>query len=179
MSNTMTKEALDLWRLNSSTLKEFMNKGTEPDKDFLSGYLYRGLNVGFLARLIGRRKFIKYFKDFPISSLLAFLGNNFMVKQNDPDEEYIKLFKDGSPIPEGYFLIEVAEDNREWNHYQDAIFLDYGKGNNKRYQPAKLLRDYLVQPFPGNKEILLGHAYFAIFGFKVPFTFFILERISD
>jgi len=171
MSNTMTKEALDLWRLNSSTLKEFMNKGTEPSRPSLNGYLFRGLNVGFLARLIGRRKFIKSFN--------ILLGNNFMVKQNDPDEEYIKLFEDGVPIPEGYFFIESAEDNRKWNHYQDATFLDYGKGNNKWYEPAKLLRDYLVQPFPGNKEILLGHAYFAIFGFKVPFTFFVLERISD
>jgi len=168
----MSTDALTLWKLSNPTLKVLMNKGTEPSRALLSGYLYRGLNVGFLARLIGRRKFIKSFKNFPI-------GNNFMVKQNDPDEEYIKLFKDGNPIPEGYFLIGSADDNRKWNHYQNAIFLDYGRGNNKWYQPARLLRDYLVQPAPRNREILLGHAYFAIFGFKVPFTFFVLERISD
>jgi len=155
-------------------LKALMNKGKEPSKEFLDGHLFRGLNVGFLPRLIGRRKFIKSFYK---KRGLFLIGSNLRVKQNDPDEEYIKLLKGGGPRPEGYFLVESAKDNTKWNHYQDAAFLSYGRGNNAWYQPAKLLRDYLVNPFPENGNILLGHAYFAIGPFQVSFGFFVLEKV--
>ena len=76
---------------------------------------------------------------------------------------------------EGYFLIERAEGR--WNKYPDAILLHYGRADNKWYEPSRFLRDYLIQPYSNNPNILLGKAYFALFPF-IGF-FFILERINQ
>jgi len=143
----LSSAAINLW--NSKNLEELMEIGRAPTN--LSG-LYMGLNTGFVARFIKRVKFIKsFYPEYGTSGVQ--MGNNFKVQQNEPGDEYIKNFKNGSPVPEGYFRVEYS--NKDWNKYPDAVLLNYGE-SNPWYQPARFLRDYLVQPFD-NPVILFYH----------------------
>lgn len=170
--SSMSKSALALWGTDNLEKKKLMRDGRQPET--FVGSEFMGLNTGFLPKLFGFQKFIK---TFYLKDTLTF-GNNFRVKQNNPESEYVKLFKDYQPVPQGHFLVVSAKDRDKWNHYSDAVFLDYGIINNAWYQPARLLRDYLVQPFPENPGILLGHAYFAVGPFQISGAFFVLERIK-
>lgn len=172
MKNFMSKQALALWESSNSELKSLMESSQKPEKEYLAGSEFMGLNVGFITKVIKRTKFIKSF----YMNAGELMGNNFMVEQNDPAGHYHKLNNDGRPKAEGYFLVE---SNPAWNHYSDTAFLDYGKGGNKWYQPVKLLRDYLNMVMVySSPDILLGHAYLAL-GLKVSVGFFVLERIKE
>lgn len=177
MSSQMT--AFSLWSsTDNREKKDLMEAGFSPDREYLIGAEYKGLNTGFLPGLFGVRKFIKTFYLEDVHKLE--FGNNFRVKQNDPEDEHIKLLKDGQPIAQGYFLVLSLKKmvDPKWSHYKRAAFLNYGHGGNKWYEPAKVLRDYIVQPFEDNPNILLGHAYFAVAGFQISGAFFVLERIK-
>ena len=176
-NNVMSKEALRLWFSSTSTLKELMNVGKQPNKESLAGSEYLGLTVGRLPEWFGFQKFVKAFHltEFQWSGN-PIIGNNLRVTQNGFAALYIKLKKNGKPVEQGYFVVESARDNPKWNHYNNASFLDYGKGDNSLKEPARFLRDYLVQPFPENKDILLGHAFIYILGLKFSVGFFVLEK---
>ena len=58
------------------------------------------------------------------------------------------------------------------------MLLDYGASHrNPPLGLERALRHYLVQPYPANPDLLLGKAYFAVDGFRVPSNFFVLERL--
>lgn len=177
---TMSKEALKLWFSSTSTLKVFMNLGKQPNRESLVGE-YLGLNTGPLPKWLGFQKFVKSLRisDAWLMKPMELIGNNFRVTQNGFAELYIKLMKDGKPVEQGYFVVESASNNPNWNHYPDAAFLDYGKGDNDWKEPARFLRDYLVQPFPDNKDILLGHAFIYILGLKISVGFFVLQKVTE
>ena len=61
------------------------------------------------------------------------------------------------------------------NAYLHALLLDYGRGN-PWYDPSRQLRDYLVRCVPGSDDLLLGKAYMALGPWRIPATFFLLER---
>jgi hypothetical protein len=56
------------------------------------------------------------------------------------------------------------------------VLLDYGRGGNKPLDPTAGLRDYLVRVDPGNDDLFLGKAYYAVGPLRVPSNFFLLER---
>jgi hypothetical protein len=172
-----TEEALQLWRTKQARLKELMEKGQRPEIESLEGWVFRGLNIGIGAGLIGRRKFIKafYLKDYGYGKMLT--GNNFIVEQNNPADEYILKMRNDMPIPEGYYLVEHAKFNKRWQRYPQAALLHYGKADNAWSELPGYLRDYLVQPFPDNPDILLGRAYFSIGLLRLAVGFFVLERL--
>lgn len=173
---SMSKKALELWQRSATELKLFMSYGTQPDKESLAGFEYLGLNVGPLPKMFGFQKFIKFFH-MPVKWMQSVVGNNIRVSQNGFAAIYIKLMKNTKPVEQGYFVVGSARDNPKWNHYSNASFLDYGKGDNSWKEPARFLRDYLVQPFPGNTDILLGHAFIYIWPFKISVGFFVLEKV--
>ena len=53
--------------------------------------------------------------------------------------------------------------------------IDYGLGGNG-LDPSSLLRDYLVQVHPADPDLLLGHAFLAIVGLRIPVSYFVLRR---
>ncbi|RME90560.1 MAG: hypothetical protein D6767_06645 [Candidatus Hydrogenedentota bacterium] len=177
---TASDACLSLWKKSGKDLEKLMQTGIKPDLTQLNGYRFRGLNVGLGPKLIGIRKFIKcfYLKDYGYGQLLT--GHNFIVKQNKPEEVYITLRnKKGQEKVQGYYLVEDAEKNSIWNQYPNAALLHYGRGNNKWWDPAGKLRDFLVQPYADNPDLLLGKAYFQLGPLKIKGGYFVLERLSE
>jgi len=56
------------------------------------------------------------------------------------------------------------------------VLLDYGRGGNRGYDIARILRDYLVRIEPGSDGLLLGKAYFVVAGARLASSFFLIER---
>ena len=69
--------------------------------------------------------------------------------------------------------VEGARDAR----YPNALLLDYSLGANGLFGPP--LRDYIVQVYPDNPDLLLGKAYLALFGLRIPTNYFVLERLHQ
>lgn len=64
--------------------------------------------------------------------------------------------------------------------YPQALLLNYGASpHNAAFKIERLLRDYLVQPFLAQPDILLGKAYFAFGPSRLPSIFFVLERLGQ
>jgi hypothetical protein len=58
------------------------------------------------------------------------------------------------------------------------LLLNYGASlRNPRRGVERLLRDYLVQPYAQNPDLLLGKAYFAFGSRRVFSNFFVIERL--
>ncbi len=169
---------LKLWKSKPSHLGEVMKEGLTPSRASLEGWNFRGINVGLPARLVGRRKFIKSFypKEYGYGHFLT--GHNILVEQNAPEDEYVKKVKNDTPVVQGFYLIERAKGNPWWHKYPQATLLNYGKGDNAWHELARALRDYLVQPYPDNPDILLGRAYFAFGPLTLPAGYFVLERLE-
>jgi hypothetical protein len=60
-----------------------------------------------------------------------------------------------------------------------AALLDYGRGGNRAYDVARVLRDYIVRVEPRSGELLLGKAYFVIGGARLAHTYFLIERYRE
>lgn len=58
----------------------------------------------------------------------------------------------------------------------DAMLLDYGRGGNRAYDIAKIIRDYVVRIEPGSDDLLLGKAYFVVAGARLASSYFLIER---
>ena len=75
-----------------------------------------------------------------------------------------------------YRVHRVVEGSRD-SHYPNALLLDYGLGGNGLFGPP--LRDYLVQVYPDDPDLLLGKAYLNILGLRIPANFFVLKRLHQ
>ena len=173
---TATAQYLELWKSGTKKLEHYMSIGSMPSMRHLDGWRFRCLNVGPTAKLLGIQKFIKCFYnvDYHFGSMLT--GHNISVEQNAPSDINEKKMKNGVHKIQGYYLVE--SENRNFNKYQNAALLHYGRADNHWWEPAKRLRDYLVQPFADNANILLGKAFFAIGPFQVFGGYFVLERLE-
>ena len=69
-------------------------------------------------------------------------------------------------------VVEGAADAR----YPKALLLDYSLGGNGLFGPP--LRDYVVQIYPDDPDLLLGKAYVALGPLRVPVGFFVLKRLQ-
>jgi hypothetical protein len=167
---------LALWKTGKSQLEKLLKEGQKPPKESLEGWKFRGLNVGLGAKLIRRQKFIKcfYTKDLGYGSVLT--GHNFVAEQNKPEEEYLIKKRKGQDRREGFYVIEDARLNPRYQKYPHAALINYKRADNVWYEPAGLLRDYLVQPYPDNPDLLLGKAYLFIGPLEILAGFFVLER---
>ena len=69
--------------------------------------------------------------------------------------------------------VEGARDAR----YPNSLLLDYSLGGNGLFGPP--LRDYVVQIYPDDPTLLLGKAYLALVGLRIPLSFFVLKRLRE
>jgi uncharacterized protein YbgA (DUF1722 family) len=96
------------------------------------------------------------------------IGYNCQVAQNTTDARWHI-----SPRRFGFYEVAAVDATSRDNAYLHAVLLDYSKGDNPRTEPARVLRDYLVQL---GDDLYLGKAYYAFGPLRVPSNFFILER---
>jgi hypothetical protein len=168
-----TAAALALERATRAELELAMVRGETPELDGLVGWEFRGINHPAWARLAGIKKFVKgFFRDEDG----RVMGYNSPVVQNVLDGRWRTTPSDTAPRRFGFYEVAPVDPTRRDNAYLHALLLDYGRGGNRRWDPTRGLRDYVVQVDPGNPDLLLGKAYYALGPLRVHSNYFILER---
>lgn len=166
--------------LSNGQREAMMRAGVAPRFDDLVGWEFGGGNAVPLFRLLGIRKFVKGFYEGPPRAPRGpepfIQGYNVDVRGNADDAPH--LFKNpDEPKRFGFYRVHaVVEGNRD-DRYPNALLLDYGLGGNGLFGPP--LRDYLVQVYPDDPDLLLGKAYVALLGLRVPTNFFVLKRLHE
>jgi hypothetical protein len=163
----------DLARMPAADLGEIFAAGGPPDIAALVGNEYRGYNEPRSTALLGIRKFIKCFY---VNHTGQAFGCNTPVVQNGLDGEWLARPRADQPKRYAFFLVEPAEPSSADLPGQGAVLLDYGRGGNRGYDIARIIRDYLVRVEPGSDDLLLGRAHFIVAGRRLYSSYFLLER---
>ncbi|MCA9604763.1 MAG: hypothetical protein KC619_04185 [Myxococcales bacterium] len=157
-----------------------MHAGVAPAFEDLAGWEFAGGNTLTVVRLFGIRKFAKGFYEGPARDAgpEPFIqGYNIPVK-NDADDAPHQL----QPSPEkpkrfGFYRVHTPVEGARDARYPNALLLDYSLGGNGLFGPP--LRDYVVQVYPDDPDLLLGKAYLALAGLRIPLSFFVLKRLRS
>ena len=160
---------LELGRRSARELEETFLRGSMPDLDALCGWEFRGMNVGRLPQLARIRKFVKGFERQGPDRVM---GYNRPVEQN----RITSAWRAGERRF-GWYRVAPVDPTARDNTYLHAALLDYGRGENPLWDPSRGLRDYLVQVEPGDRDLYLGKAYYAVGPARLPLSFFVLERL--
>lgn len=165
-------------RAEEQTLVRLMREGTPPAFDDLAGYEFDGINIGVLPGLIRVRKFRKGFYEGPERSggPRPFIqGFNIPVEQNGVGQPHLALPDPQSPKRFGFYRVYRVRPGSMDALYPNALMLDYGMGANG-VDPSRFLRDYMVQVYPDDPTLLLGHALIALGPTRRAVSFFVLKR---
>lgn len=172
------RTVLEVYKLPSRALFAIMADGVAPPFDDLADWEFNGLNIGPGPGLIGIRKFRKgFYRGVPRGTgPQPFIqGYNIPVRQNGVGEVHLAKPSDALPKRFGFYRCFEASRDARFNRWPRALLLNYGMGGNG-FRVEALLRDYLVQVVPGNSQVLLGYAVFALGPFTIPGGFFVLDR---
>ncbi len=171
-----------IYGANDAQRRQIMKNGVMPDLEGLAGWEFAGTNTGPWAGLIRSRKFKKGFYSGPDrhpGGPTPFVqGYNIPVKQNGVGKPHVAKPTDESPKRFGFYRVHRVVPGARDSLYEDCALLDYSLGGNPWYDPGRLLRDYLVQVYPDDPDLLLGHAFGALFSLRIQVSFFILERMN-
>lgn len=178
---TASPKYLSLIHTPLAELAAIMRRGDTPDFARMVGYEYRGFNrpeflepaASRALKLLGIQKFIKGFYQ-------SVAGDNFgynePVVQTGPKSPWIARPDPNQPKRFGFYRVVPVDKQGPDNRYPQALFLDYGAGPNPPWEPARILRDYLVRVFPGQDNLLLGAATVALGTMRFQTNFFVLEK---
>ena len=156
-----------------------MMRGTAPRFEDLVGWEFAGANALGLTKLIGIRKFTKGFYEGPPRSdgPSPFVqGYNIVVRQNGDEAPHEYVPSDAAPKRHGFYRVHAVDPQARDSRYPGALLLDYGLGGNGLFGPP--LRDYIVQIYPDDPDLLLGKAYLALGPLRIPVSFFVLKRLK-
>jgi hypothetical protein len=168
-----------LARSDPETLKQVMRQGVTPRFSDLVGWEFRGFNQPYITGILGFQKFKKGFFVPPDQSPEGpeVAGYNVLVVQNGLYGKWIALPDEDRPKRYGFYRVYRVRSNEVDNKYPLALLLNYGLPRNG-LNPARLLRDYLVQVDAENPDLFLGEASFAIGSLRVFPSHFVLERYN-
>jgi hypothetical protein len=177
----MAYSYVSLAKASDKDLEFVFRSGSAPALESLAGYEFKGYNTPFITQIMGFRKFKKGFFVGPGQAVESgeISGYNVVVEQNGLEEPWIAKPSDQNPKRHAFYRVYRVRKSERDNLYPNALLLNYGLGGNEFWNPAGLLRDYLVQVEPENKDLLLGKAYFALGPARVFPSFFILERYNE
>lgn len=162
-----------LGRSTPEELERIMLRGARPDVSALVGWEFRGRNIAWWAE---RSPILKFRKGFWRDAAGLAWGYNIPVVQNGLDEPWVGQPDEANPKRFGFYRVYPVEPRSRDNAYLQALLLDYGQGKNPPWEPARVLRDYLVRVDPDSDDLLLGKAYAAVGPLRVAAGYFLLER---
>ncbi len=85
--------------------------------------------------------------------------------------------KDGKPWIFGHYEVVALRPDECPIAVREGVLLDYGRGDNPRLDPTRVVRDPLVALTPGSADTLLGYTYVRVLGRSVGTpSYFLLER---
>ncbi len=179
-SNGLRYDWLGLVRASNGTRETIMRTSAAPSFESLVGWEFRGANGAVITRAIGIRKFVKGFYEgrdrHPRGPTPHIHGYNVDVRQNADHHEHLYAPSPEAPKRHGYYRVHAPLPGARDAAYPNALLLDYGLGGNGLFGPP--LRDYVVQVYPDNPDLLLGKAYLALGPLRIPVGFFVLERLQ-
>lgn len=164
---------------STAELETLLRNGSAPSFESIVGWEWKGGNAFTLAKLLGIRRFTKGFYEGPARSTVGptpfVQGYNVDVRRGPDDGPHQLLPSDDAPKRFGFYRVHAPVPGARDSYYPNALLLDYGLGGNGIFGPP--LRDYVVQPYADEPDLLLGKAYLALAGLRIPSNFFILERL--
>jgi hypothetical protein len=164
-----------LARSSPQQLESVLREGVGPDVAALTGSEWRGFNVGWRMRLLASQKFIKGFFVGPE----GVEGYNTPVRQNGLDGPWVAKPAPETPKRFGFFTVQPVEPGGADSRYPRALLLDYGASTrNPPRSPTRRIRDYLVQPDPSNRDLMLGKGFLAAGKARLFPQFFVIERLD-
>lgn len=147
-----------------------MAKGVPPDPESMMGWEFYGYNTMAITVALGIRKFKKgFYRRGKGRTPMA--GYNVKIKPAVLDGPWNAGGPGGAYV--GYFDCTTAV--KEGLH-PGSLLLDYGADSRNMLFDGSFLRDYVVQPDPKNPDVLLGKAYAALGGARIPVSYFVLQR---
>ncbi len=154
-----------------------MMAGTAPRFEDLIGWEFAGANSLILTKVVGIRKFMKgFFEGKPrAQGPTPFIqGYNVLVRQNGDETPYLPLPSKEAPKRHAFYRVHAPVSGGRDSRYPNALVLDYSLGGDGIFSAP--LVDYLVQVYPDDPDLLLGKAYLAFAGVRIPLSFFVLKR---
>jgi hypothetical protein len=167
---------------DNDELDHVMRCGVAPDPTRMLGWEFKGYNTFDLTQMLGIRKFKKgFYQEDPVADPhLGINGYNVQSVVNGLGEDWFDKIKNGNSIKHGWYDCTPVDLNSTDNKYPNALLLNYACPKNPTLDPSRQLRDYLVQPYADNHDLLLGKAYIALFGpLRMFVSYFILERYNE
>jgi hypothetical protein len=164
-------------RARRSDLEQIMLAGTPPKPESLVGWEWSGGNCVKLYSVVGIRRFVKGFYEGPerASGPTPFVqGYNIGSPRMADDAPPRCKPSDEAPSRYGFYRVHAPVRGARDSRYESSVLLDYGLGGNGLFGPP--LRDYVVQVYPDDPDLLLGKAYAAIGPLRIPLNFFVLSR---
>lgn len=152
--------------------------GTPPRMEGLAGWEFSGGNCVRIYSLVGIRRFVKGFYQGPdraSSGPSPHIHGYNIASPRMPDDAPPRCKpSDEAPVRYGFYRVHAVVPGARDSYYPNALLLDYGLGGNGLFGPP--LRDYLVQVYPDDPDLLLGKAYGAVGPLRIPLNFFVLQR---
>jgi hypothetical protein len=155
---------------DADALEYLLKEAPAPSTFFLHERGFNGVNTHWFTKIMGIKKFRKYF----YSKGESMEGFNIEIKQ-DPFFERTQLdglWKPTKKLPFGKFnvLPNPHEHYSALEAYPNALLLDYGNNENSLFEGDNL-RDVIVQV----GELLLGKAYMKVGSLFVPSSYFVCK----
>lgn len=171
----MTRD--DLLSLDARALAALLAAGHPIDPHSLDDREYRGISLGLphFVEALTWKTFKKVFHRDPTTQRLR--GWNVRMKQRGIDGPFEPLMRGGAPVTFGHYeVVEATPDNVPAG-CDRGLLIDYGRGDNRRLDPIRRLRDPVVALAAGSVDLLLGWSFVDL-GFRRVSTpsYFCLER---
>jgi hypothetical protein len=163
--------------LRGRELRALLREGHPIDGTELDNREYRGISLGLphAVEALTWKTFTKTFYRHPTTGRLV--GWNQRMVQHGVDGPWEAMLKKGRPVTFGHYEVVEATPHNTPAGFDRGLLIDYGRGNNHRFDPVSMLRDPIVALTAGSVEILLGATFVALGGRYVPTpSFFCLIR---
>jgi len=167
---------------SNDELEHVMRCSVSPDPARLVGWEFRGWNTFDLTQVLGIRKFKKgFYQEDPVADPAHGInGYNVQTVLNGLGEDWFDKIKEGNSIKHGWYDCGPVDLSATDNKYPNGLLINYDCDKNPTFDPSRKLRDYIVQPYADNDDLLLGKAYIALVGpLRLFISYFVLERYNE
>jgi hypothetical protein len=162
-----------LARSDDRSLEEMFTSSPPPPFATLVGFQWLGYNTDPNLRYLGLRKFIKAF----FRAEHGDEGCNVKVFQNAFTEPWKPRTHGGKIDAFAFYLVRPQGSRTRLARNPHALLIDYGASpRNPFYHVERTIRDYLVQPFADDPDVMLGRAFVGLGGARFASSFFVIER---
>lgn len=168
-----------LCRASRAVHERILKTGPAPTFEDLAGWEFDGANTRPITAAMGIRKFIKGFYEGPPRTSRKgpepyIQGYNIQVHGNDIEAPHVPKPSAENPRRGDFFRVHRVVPGARYSAYPQAMLLNYRLGGDT-WVPSSPLRDYIVQVYPDDKDLLLGIAFYNL-GFPMYLSRFILRR---